>query len=627
MLVGKKIGPFTIDKELGAGAMGAVYRARHVETGQRVAIKVVAPGLATNPTAMKRFEREAAILKQLKHPNIVRLVLTGKFGGTPFYAMEYVEGVSLDRVMSRRDKISWAEVVDLGCQLCEALKHAHDKGIIHRDLKPSNVMVLEDGTLKLTDFGIAKDTDVTALTSANCTVGTAAYMSPEQCRGERDLTFKSDLYSLGVMFYELVTGRKPFQADNPMDMFMKHVNEKCERPSRLVLDIPVWLDNLICQLLEKKPEQRPRDAATVAEALSRIKEKVEAQRSAGVEAVTARGDRPRLDDEDREAARTLLGKKKKKKKGRQFYQQVWFKAGVYSALLVAIVAVFWMLFFTYPSADTLFAQARQAKDAETLDERVEARKNGAIAKFLRYYPEDERAKGVVRQWADEIDREKAEKDLVERFRKDQNTFDTDEERAREAIKQEEAGKFDEARKTWETLRKFKGAADADKHGYALVAEGRIKTLDWLKDEDARLSAHVNKGGPLPEFKVTNEYEAKAADALKEELNERTKGWAAWEKFKKGLDRDKREERPWFLLAVKHQDELPQPPAEKKEKKGKETSRRPSGVGAYAMLPAALSAPAARPVAPAARGSRPDPAAPSPPRTSSSPRRAGRSGRA
>src|SRR5262249_22019286 len=252
MLVGKKIGPFTIDKELGAGAMGAVYRGRHAETGQRVAIKVVAPGLAANKTAMKRFEREAAILKQLKHDNIVRLVLAGKFGGTPFYAMEYVEGESLDRVMARRGRISWEEVVTLGSQLCEALKHAHDKGIIHRDLKPSNVMVVPDGkgglTLKLTDFGIAKDTDVTALTSANCTVGTAASMSPEQCRGERDLTFKSDLYSLGVMFYELVTGQKPFQADNPMDMFMKHVNEKCERPSRLVLDVPVWLDNLICQL-------------------------------------------------------------------------------------------------------------------------------------------------------------------------------------------------------------------------------------------------------------------------------------------------------------------------------------------------------------------------------------------
>src|ERR1043166_1128981 len=117
MLVGQKIGPFTVDKELGAGAMGAVYRAKHAETGQRVAIKVVSPNLAANDVAMARFKREAAILKQLRHPNIVRLVARGEFNGTPFYAMEYVEGESLDRVMARRDRITWEHLVTLGKQL------------------------------------------------------------------------------------------------------------------------------------------------------------------------------------------------------------------------------------------------------------------------------------------------------------------------------------------------------------------------------------------------------------------------------------------------------------------------------------------------------------------------------
>src|SRR4029077_19768818 len=127
----------------------------------------------------------------------VRLFGVGKYQGTRYYAMEYVVGESLDRVMSRRGRMTWEEVVTLGQQLCAALQHAHDAGVVHRDLKPSNLMILSDGTLKLTDFGIAKDLDSTALTSANCTVGTASYMSPEQCRGERDLTSKSDLYSLG----------------------------------------------------------------------------------------------------------------------------------------------------------------------------------------------------------------------------------------------------------------------------------------------------------------------------------------------------------------------------------------------------------------------------------------------
>src|SRR5256885_15683284 len=136
---------------------------------------------------------------------------------------ESVEGESLDQVLARRSRFSWEEVVAIGEQLCQALQHSHEKGIIHRDLKPSNLMVLADGTVKLTDFGIAKDTDVTALTAQNVTVGTAAYMSPEQCKGERSLSAKSDLYSMGVMFYELLTGRKPFIAESPIDMFQAHV--------------------------------------------------------------------------------------------------------------------------------------------------------------------------------------------------------------------------------------------------------------------------------------------------------------------------------------------------------------------------------------------------------------------
>ncbi len=331
MLVGKEVGQFKIDKELGSGAMGAVYRGIYAKTGQKVAIKIMAPSLATNPQSIRRFEREASILKQLNHPNIVRFYGTGKYDNMRYYAMEYIEGEPLDRVMARRGRMTWEEVVALGQQLCAALQHAHDKGVIHRDLKPSNLMILRDGTLKLTDFGIAKDIDVTQLTEQNCTVGTAAYMSPEQCKGERDLTSKSDLYSLGVVFYELLTGRKPFIADNAMDMFMLHVQGKLEmRPQQKVYDIPVWLDNLVCQLLEKKPEHRPFSAATVANALNTIQEKVEAQHSAGVDRARKRrvdrlSNQPQpVEETERDVVRTLAGKKSKKKKGTPFYRTGWF---------------------------------------------------------------------------------------------------------------------------------------------------------------------------------------------------------------------------------------------------------------------------------------------------------------
>src|SRR5947209_7975910 len=347
MLIGQQLGPFAIEKELGSGAMGAVYLGRYLKTGQRVAVKVMAPGLGSNERAVARFEREAAILKQLKHPNIVRLFGSGRSHKTVYYAMEYIEGESMDHVMERRGRYTWEEVVTLGQQLCQALQHAHEQGIVHRDLKPSNLMMCRDGTLKLTDFGIAKDLDVTQLTSANCTVGTASYMSPEQCRGERDLTYKSDLYSLGCVLYELLTGRKPFLAENAMDMFLQHCQGTFERPSRLVLDIPVWLDTLVCQMLEKKPEQRPRDAEMVSQVLGSIAEKVTAQQSAGVDAARKRmtdrsqGD-TRPDQDDKQTARLLLDGKfrvKRRKKVKPVYERKWFQALVLSALLVLTVTV------------------------------------------------------------------------------------------------------------------------------------------------------------------------------------------------------------------------------------------------------------------------------------------------
>ncbi|HLW66859.1 MAG TPA: serine/threonine-protein kinase, partial [Gemmataceae bacterium] len=376
MLVGQKIGPFVIESELGSGAMGTVYRAQYVENPEDgtsgsarkkiVALKIIAIAMAGNETALARFDREANILKQLKHPNIVRLFATGRFKGTPFFAMEYIEGESLDRKLARNLKFSWEEVVEIGKQVCAALQHAHEKGIIHRDLKPSNLMVLDSGTVKLTDFGIAKDVDVTALTGANSTVGTAAYMSPEQCRGEINLTNKSDLYSLGVVMFELLTGHKPFVAESPVEMFMKHVNEPPPRPSRFVPDIPIWLDTLIIQLMEKEPKHRPLNAEMVANALNEVLEKAAKGHSAGVDAVTARAGERRIqsnlaDETDREAARTLrsvLQKKKIRKKALPVYRKLWFGAIAAIFFLCAFATVVGLL-LRPPSAADLYGQAER----------------------------------------------------------------------------------------------------------------------------------------------------------------------------------------------------------------------------------------------------------------------------
>lgn len=343
MFEGKQIGTFRIEKELGSGAMGAVYRAFDERTSQYVAIKFVAPGLGENDRVYQRFEREAKVLQQLKHPNIVRRIGTGRYHKTPFFIMEYVDGKTLAEVLQERGRLPWDEVIEIGKQIAAALHHAHCLGIIHRDLKPSNLMLTRDGVIKLTDFGIAKDLDAEALTSVGCTVGTAAYMSPEQCQGVRDLTHKSDLYSLGVVLYELLTGRKPYYAENVMDMFMLHVRGTFERPSKHVLDIPVWLDILVCQLLEKDPDKRPEDAHMVELALEEVRQKVDAQRSVGASVAGKVALRPKT-AEDRKAAETLLeARKRKRRKDRkntaERLQTILTAAGLALALIAIIVVL------------------------------------------------------------------------------------------------------------------------------------------------------------------------------------------------------------------------------------------------------------------------------------------------
>lgn len=412
LTVGQVMGKFKIVKELGSGAMGTVYKAIYVPDGRVVAVKIVNFGLSGNESALQRFEREANILKQLKHPNIVRLFASGRYKGTPFIAMEFIEGESLDHVLLRRVRFSWEDVVLIGKQVCLALQHAHEKGIIHRDLKPSNLMMLEDGTTKLTDFGIAKDIDVTALTGANATVGTASYMSPEQCRGE-SITAKSDIYSLGVVLFELVTGRKPFNAESPIEMFSKHDKEAPPRPNWALKgsstgEIPVWFETTILQMMEKKPDHRPLNAEIIAMGLEEGLRKYYSGQSAAVDAVQARVGERRIqtnviDETDREAARTLRGamqKKKIRKKGTPFYAKPWLLVFAIPPIL-GIMGLVIYLATRPPSADSLYRQAERKMEKQEYLEALYKLNNaeGPILEFLRRYPEHPNA-AKVREWRD-----------------------------------------------------------------------------------------------------------------------------------------------------------------------------------------------------------------------------------
>src|ERR1019366_8709103 len=460
MLIGKELGPYLVEKELGSGAMGTVFLGKHKKSGQRVAIKLMSLALGTSDTAVKRFKREVDILKQLDHVNIVKYIISGRYHSPPFYIMDFVEGESLDHILSRRTRLPWEEVVKIGIDLCAALQHAHDQGIIHRDLKPSNLMILKDGTPKLTDFGIAKDADVTALTAANSTVGTAAYMSPEQCMG-RDISHKTDLYSMGIMFYELLTGRKPFNGETVMDVFLQHKNKTdFKHPGEIVLETPHWLDTLVCQLMEKMPAHRPLNAAMVAQQLQHIKEMVETQRSAGVDAATKRrvdraGGDKKLDDEDKAAARVMLGKKKKIK-ATPFYAKGWFTLLGLSVVALLAGAFIYYAFIKAPDPDRLYSQAETLMQSDK-----KAAREGPIADFLHYHPQHEKV-GRIKAMADDIDFETLDKQMHNR-RNSPLKFkvSSEEETFREAFKEEDEGKLQEASKRWELLSKKKGDADPD----------------------------------------------------------------------------------------------------------------------------------------------------------------------
>lgn len=259
----REMSDFEVGETLGVGTVGTIYHARLRGSGDQVALKVLLPSVSNDPLIRARFRREMLILEQLSHPNIVKYYGGGQDGSQLFYAMEYVDGGSMKQVLHSSGPLSWQEAASCAIQLCSALQHLHNHGIIHRDLKPGNLFFTKIGRLKLGDFGIARDTKADDLTADRLTVGTYAYMSPEQICGERDITGKTDLYALGCLIYEMLAGHPPYLGDTFPRMFEQHL--KSEPPSirATVKDCPEALDRLIRELMAKDPQRRPFNARTV----------------------------------------------------------------------------------------------------------------------------------------------------------------------------------------------------------------------------------------------------------------------------------------------------------------------------------------------------------------------------
>ncbi|MBT4865937.1 MAG: serine/threonine protein kinase [Planctomycetaceae bacterium] len=269
-----RIGPYSIDRKIGAGGMGTVYLAHHVESGQQAAVKVLSSSLAGESGLVARFSREIDALTELSNPHVIEIYESGVDEQTYYFAMEYVDGETIADRLKREKRIEWETVIELSVQICTALKAAHDAGIIHRDLKPSNLLVTGDDQIKLADFGIAQIFAGQKLTMTGGILGTAEFMSPEQAQGQR-ATKKSDLYSLGAVMYAMLTGRPPFTGKTAVEVLQKHRFNQFDAPRLILPDIPIWLDDVVCQLLEKDPDKRFPDAYVLSLRLKEIPRKVE----------------------------------------------------------------------------------------------------------------------------------------------------------------------------------------------------------------------------------------------------------------------------------------------------------------------------------------------------------------
>ena len=267
-----RLGDFRLLRELGRGGMGVVFEAEQVSLHRRVAVKVLRFGSVSDPEAVDRFRREAETVAHLHHTNIVPIFFVGSEKGVNYYAMEFIEGSSLDDVLAKTGKpIEPRTAIDWGFQAAEALAHAHQRGVIHRDIKPSNLLLDHESRIWLTDFGLAKRLDDVTLSMTGALLGTPRYMSPEQAStARRRLDHRTDLYSLGATLYELMTGRPVFLADTPHQVIDQILNQEPTPPRQLVPALPRDVETILLKCLGKEPDQRYATAQALSDDLRAV---------------------------------------------------------------------------------------------------------------------------------------------------------------------------------------------------------------------------------------------------------------------------------------------------------------------------------------------------------------------
>ncbi len=260
VIKGQKINDrYLIIRSIGEGGMANVYLAHDTILDRDVAIKILRGDLANDEKFVRRFQREALSASSLSHPNIVEMYDVGEDNGTYYIVMEYVEGKTIKQLIKKRGGLTLSESIDIMLQLTDGISHAHEMGIIHRDLKPQNILMKDDGSIKITDFGIAMALNSTQLTQTNSVMGSVHYLPPEQASGKGS-TFRSDVYSMGILFYELLTGHLPFKGENAVEIALKHMKDEIPSVREANPSIPQSVENIILKATAKNPKNRYADA-------------------------------------------------------------------------------------------------------------------------------------------------------------------------------------------------------------------------------------------------------------------------------------------------------------------------------------------------------------------------------